>query len=200
MANLTFDPEKHVYCLDGQQVPSVTQILRTLGIIDTRWATEHALERGTAVHQAIQFLVEDDLDWSTVTPEIAPYLDAFWQFAGDVELQVNDTEMIVYSPTHRYAGRLDLLATVQGERAIIEIKTGKALDWVNLQLAAYAMCYDGVLPARFCLELRANGTYRLTEHRKPTDLSEWMSCLAVYQIRKRTGTLNGGNNGNGVEE
>lgn len=199
MANLTFDPETHTYHLGGQRLPSVTQILRSIGIIDMRWATEHALERGTAVHQAIQFLLEDDLDESSVSTEIAPYVAAFKQFMHEMNFEYEAAEIQVYSSSYRYAGRIDIAGKAGKDFAIVEMKSGKAPAWARLQLAAYAMCFDGVLPKRLLLELRKDGQYRLTDCMQPNDLALWMSCLAVYGFRRDSGTLNGGNDGSVIE-
>ena len=35
--SLTFDSVTHTYLLDGEKVPSVTEILKGAGFIDTTW-------------------------------------------------------------------------------------------------------------------------------------------------------------------
>ena len=75
-----FDESAHVYTVARVQRPSVTQILKDAGLIDTTWYTDEARERGRAVHLATQFLDEDDLDWDTVLPQYGGYLAAWERF------------------------------------------------------------------------------------------------------------------------
>ena len=58
---IQFDEAAHVYTVAGVERPSVTQILKDAGLIDTTWYTDEARQRGRAVHLAAQFLDEDDL-------------------------------------------------------------------------------------------------------------------------------------------
>ena len=63
-----FDEMDHIYRIDGQIIPSITQILKSSGIADTRYYTPQTAERGTAVHEACQFYDEDDLDMESIAP------------------------------------------------------------------------------------------------------------------------------------
>ena len=84
---LVFDEASHLYTLDGERLPSVTQILQRAGAIDfdhiPPQIRERALARGTAVHRAVHYFNENDLDvdaFRTTWPEYAPYLDAWIKF------------------------------------------------------------------------------------------------------------------------
>ena len=55
----TFDPDTHQYWVGGEKVLSVTQILKTCGLIDDTWYTEKGRQRGQAVHLATQLYDED---------------------------------------------------------------------------------------------------------------------------------------------
>ena len=55
---LVFEEEKHIYMLNGLEIPSVTRIMEPLsqheyGAID-KWVLEKAANRGTAVHNSIE--------------------------------------------------------------------------------------------------------------------------------------------------
>jgi hypothetical protein len=84
---IVFDEGPHIYTLDGDRLPSVTGILQRSGLIDfshippTIMAA--ALERGTAVHRAVHFFNEQDLnvdDFCATFPEYWPYLQAWIKF------------------------------------------------------------------------------------------------------------------------
>lgn len=86
---LQFDPVLHAYYLDGQRLPSVTQILQRSGLIDfshipTAVMTA-ARNRGAAVHQAVHYYNEGDLDPSFQQdfPEYWPYVAAWLRFLDD---------------------------------------------------------------------------------------------------------------------
>ena len=194
MPELTLDPKTHTYRLDGVEIPGVNKILEALGIKDTRWYTEEACARGKAVHDAIQYLVEDDLDEASVAPEIAPYVDAFRLFLKESGFQVQEAEIRLSSRPVSYAGTADLIGRFELGPCLVEIKTGSTPPWAKLQAAAYALCFT-VPPQRFLLELRKNGTYRLRECSDPDDYGIWLACLRVYGLLRDYGRLNGGNDG-----
>ena len=56
---LSFDPITHQYRLDGERVPSVTQVLSVCGLIDDTWYTEESRQRGQAIHLATKLLDEE---------------------------------------------------------------------------------------------------------------------------------------------
>ncbi len=86
---LAFDALTHTYRLHGEIVPSVTQVLERAGLIDFSKIPgairQHALDRGSAVHAAIHFLNEGDLDpaFHTDFPEYAPYVAAWVKFLDE---------------------------------------------------------------------------------------------------------------------
>ena len=44
---IDFDPTTHTYRFNGHVVPSVTGILKSVGLIDTRWFDKAAAWRGS---------------------------------------------------------------------------------------------------------------------------------------------------------
>ena len=71
MNNLQFRAEDHSYHVNGVRLPSVTEILKDVGLIDTTFfAPEHA-ERGTRVHEATVFWDETGMDDDTLPEEWA---------------------------------------------------------------------------------------------------------------------------------
>src|SRR5437764_459731 len=114
--SFTFDPASHLYRVGGRAVPSVTQILAARGLYKgCEHCTEESRERGKAVHSAIHFLDEGDLDKATVDPRIEPYLRAYEKFMREcrVETLVNETALM--SAKWGFAGRFDRLAWIFDE-------------------------------------------------------------------------------------
>jgi hypothetical protein len=119
--------------------------------------TRSATKLGTAVHAAIEEYVVTGrrpphgtplADVGVMDDEVAPYLDNFDLFLDRFQPQFEAAEMTVYHPGYRYAGTLDGIATIDGQRVVIDYKTKKegfdkkgqrTRPWtdVGLQLAAY---------------------------------------------------------------
>lgn len=181
-----FDPETHQYFIDDERVPSVTEILEGVGIIDKRWYTEKGRDRGSAVHVATQYLDEEDLDWSTVGPEIEPYVRAYELFKEETKFQPVLIETSVFNREHRYGGTLDRTGILDGEKVLIDIKTGAPSKWAALQTAGYEICLEE-RHARKVLQLKPNGKYKLRDYNNPED-TELFLAAARIAAWKQNGT------------
>jgi len=185
-ANLVFNPETHVYSRDGQLIPNVTSVLKSVGLIDDRFFNDVATTRGEYVHLACQYLEQGTLDESTLDDEIKPYVDGYKAFKRDTEFVADEVEQIVFCESLQYAGTLDLMGTLFGKVGIIDIKTGNPQPWAAIQLAGYALARGMTTAHRYALRLLNNGTYKLIQYKDPTDFNVWLSALNVYQFKERT--------------
>ena len=77
---VTFEPEGHVYTWNGRRLPSITQILKAEGFIDTSHYDEWSRDKGSMVHLACHYDLAGELDEDTLDDEIRPYLAAFRKF------------------------------------------------------------------------------------------------------------------------
>lgn len=98
-----------------------------------------AQRRGTRVHKA----VEDWLDGITPTLPIEEgrFLQGFidWQEKSGAGLL--ESELFLISEQYKYAGRCDLIMLLDGQRWIIDIKTGAARPGHGIQLKFYEQAY-----------------------------------------------------------
>ena len=82
MADLTFLEKDHIYILDGEELPCVSDLCRFLHreiYKDApKWQVEAAAERGTAVHAAAETL--DKTGIATIPEEYLQYLQAYKAF------------------------------------------------------------------------------------------------------------------------
>lgn len=116
-----------------------------------------AMARGTELHAAAEKLALG------VTPEvddeIAPYLDQYRRFLVDHEPTFLLAEAPVYAPANFYAGTLDAIVEIGGQRLVLDIKTTEhapdsgryrpPYPEAALQLTAYRRATDvGVLAER----------------------------------------------------
>lgn len=181
---LTFDAEKHLYRLDGQALPSVTQVLQGVGLIDRTWFTEYARTRGTYVHEAARLFDENDLDWESLDPAIRMYVLAYCDFRATTNWPLSDIELPVASATYGYAGTIDRVFNTTPIRTVIDIKTGQPEPWHDLQLAAYAAAL-GEPCKRVGLYLSDDGKWTTKTYSERAAESVFLSALAIFNWKAR---------------
>lgn len=199
-----FDEATHTYTLDGVELPSVTHIIRYLAVDKANNADPNmaliARERGSAVHEATVMY-----DYSGEIPddfpaEYAPYLESYVQFVRDYKPQWTLIEHAMGSNAYcmGYAGTLDRFGLIDGEYAILDIKTSYKVDMPSLsaQLTAYrSLLYKEYSPAKwdailekglnlYGLQLMRNGKYRLHKCDESVGDILFQSCLKVYRTMK----------------
>ena len=153
----TFCEDTHEYKIDGKPVPSVTQVLKEAGLIDSTWFTPEAALRGTYVHQACALYDEGVLDLDGIDPQLAPYVSAWDKFKKDSGIVPTIIEQPFYSLEHGFAGCVDR-AWLDGKHWVIaDLKSGPLPDWLALQLAGYSILINAF--SGMGVELRDNGSY-----------------------------------------
>lgn len=161
---LNFNAESHIYDIDGQLVPSVTQILMVAGLIQI--SSYAYTKTGTAVHKACENInTGGDID---VIPQSAiPRVKAYIQFLRDTGFKPLHVEQQVYHPKLMYAGTYDVYGNLRGDQILIDVKTGGSFEWHKLQLVAYRQALKdgyGISPKRcYSLYLPLSGKYKFTE-------------------------------------
>lgn len=193
------DRVRHVYTVNGVVKPSVTQVLKSVGIADfsdiPSDRSEAGMARGTAVHKACQLAVDGDLDWDTLDETVFPYASAFWKWKESTGFQPALCEYVAYHHLYDYCGTLDYDGTFpDGTKAVLDLKTGegKVEDWVGIQLAAYAnMLLAPYSYRRIALRLSGEGIYRTREFpigEFRNDLNLFLSGLNIcrWKAARRT--------------
>jgi len=200
---LLFEATGHTYYLDGLVVPSVTQILRELGLINFDHVPPRILEdarrRGSDVHALIHYSNEDDLDDTSIDPDYRGYLAAWRACRATRGIAPILCEYRIASRRHRFAGTLDCLCAIGGDGWLLDYATGDPDDVAkHLQTAAYHGLMrewatgDPVLAetlARFrtwrraSVRLRSDGTYQFREYTDPRHYGEMLTLVAAWHIR-----------------
>lgn len=189
---LLFEPERHIYTVDGVQVPSVTQVISHAGLVDyssvPEWMLNFKAQIGTAAHLATELDDDGDLDESSVDPRVLPYVDAYRLFREQSGFEIVSYEQRLYHPRYRYAGTCDrVVRDASKQLGILEIKT-TAQHYeraVAIQTVAYWSAFNYCQPPyararrRYALHLRGDGSYRLhryDDHAR--DLAEFLGHLS----------------------
>lgn len=156
MPRLEFSPEAHKYLIDGQSVPSVTTILRDLGLSGNyRFAGRIHAYRGSMVHQMCALLDagarleniritleppwDKDPEYVKVAGEIPGYCEAFLKAKRLLRFQGTIYECPMICASERWAGTADFLAYIVKEdtEPLVDIKSGTYPPMTIIQIAAY---------------------------------------------------------------
>jgi hypothetical protein len=201
-----FDEDTHTYTLpDGRPVrANVTKILRATILaplyrgIDPE-VIERAGIRGSYVHEACLLADTHELDvhdMHDTHPEWMPYVCAWNDCLRELQAEVLAHKVVVYHPTDEYAGTIDVIVRDRRTRlpVIVDQKTGDT-SGTQYQLAAYlkaawarrdqhpwlADVDAAAQVARWCVELKANATYKVTRFAElHKHLRVWDACVTVY--------------------
>lgn len=189
---LEFDPQTHTYTLDGRRLPSVTEVLAPL--IDYSRVPPDVLERarvfGQHVHEACDLFNRDELEWSSLDPALVPYVEAWKRFIDESGAVAIASESRVYHKALGYAGTPDVVLAWRKSLVIPDIKsTAVVPPTVGPQTSAYAKAYQsmhgGREPARYCIQLRADGTYSSFIRNDPADWSIFVSALNCHKFKEK---------------
>ena len=188
--NLQFIEEGHKYIVDGEEVPSVSEIIRFIsrevyGDIDEE-TLQYAAERGTAVHKACEEL--DKTGTVECDEEIIGYVQAYKKFLEEHEVEWELIEQSLYDEWLYFAGTIDRYGTIDGEKAILDIKSSAIIKklLVKAQLDGYyhLACDNNYIPQKaYCLQLKKNGGYRLYEVGIKGDV--FRDCLKLHEALLR---------------
>lgn len=190
--DFTFDAERHLYLVQGTPVPSVTQVLHSAGLsADYSMVAPEVLDRkriiGEYVHKATQYLDEGCLDLETVDPEIQGYLAAYEKFIRESGFRPQLVEHRLVSRINGVlcGGTIDRAGSMAGKLWIIDLKCIERLyPAFALQTAGYELLLPKpIVPPfkydRAVLQLRRDGSYKLTAYSDPADLDVFRAALAA---------------------
>lgn len=191
MATLIFYDDSHRYTVDGEEVPSVSEltrfIARELYSETPQFAMDSAASRGTAIHKATEAL--DKFGTVEIPDDIAEYLKAYVAFVKENKPEWEKIEWSVCKDT-LYAGTLDRFGTLDGKRVIVDVKSTATITPLHrtlytAQLNLYRMAVESVTPvdALYVLQLKKDGKYKLIELPVEDDLAN--ACITLHQATKK---------------
>jgi hypothetical protein len=182
---IQLDRETHKY---SPNLPSVTQILKSVGIIDDSFYTEEGRERGKLVHLACEYYDQGDLDEESLDPQIKGYVDAYKNFRALTKWEFEWIEIPLSDKAHLYAGTPDRVL-LSRPRRLVDLKSGEFQRSHPIQLAAYvAALGDPFSYSRYGLYLKNDGNFSIREFPKAefmADLSIFNSALNLYYWKEK---------------
>lgn len=187
MAKLIFFDKDHQYQVDGEPIPSVSEVLRFMSreIYDsaTQYQLNNAADRGTRIHKATEQI--DRFGSCEITEDIESYIRAYIQFLRDHKPHWEKIEHAMYHPELMYAGTLDRVGIIGGKRTVVDIKSTSKIETplVTAQVNGYAMMSLDPIEQVAVLQLKKDGTYRFRILEK--DTSTFLAALTLHNALKK---------------
>lgn len=157
---------------------------------DSRSQMDKAAARGTAVHEVLEgWIKEERIPVATEHPKhVAGYVRGLAKFLIERRPVFYESEVLVGSATHGYAGTRDTVCVLAGAegRELLDLKTSKRIyPEYFLQVEAYELagieCEEEPTDRRGVVRVTPTGEY---EVRYSCALpKEWLAILAAYKAR-----------------
>jgi ATP-dependent exoDNAse (exonuclease V) beta subunit len=187
MANLLFFDQGHRYEVDGEEVPSVSELTRFMsreiyGTVN-QYTLDQAAERGTSVHKLCEAL---DKYGTIECPEhLTGYLQGYLQFLKEHKPEWEYIEKPICHPDKLYAGTLDRYGTMDGKTVLVDIKTSSAIQkpLYGAQLNLYRLALVKPVEGLYILHLKKDGTYKLVE--MPQEDAMAQACITLHYALKK---------------
>jgi hypothetical protein len=199
----------HEYYLDGQLTPSMTQVLRDMGLVRFPGVPDFILERarmrGSAVHALCHYANERDLDESSIDEAYRGYLEAWRRCVDERQIVPLLCEHRVASRRHRLTGTIDILCESGGDGWLLDYATGDPVQCAKaLQTAGYfglALEWQAEDPrlrdvlARFprwrraSVRLRKDGNFQFREYTNVREYGQMQILTAAWHIRNEFGAI-----------
>jgi len=193
---IEFDEATHTYFADGERVPSVTQILDSVGLIESEFFTEEHRRRGILVHMFIAMTntgkvpnVKVEGYGAAAIDEAREYHKQYVKFLASMKgaLKIEAVEQKVFDPMFRYAGRLDFSGQLAGLPTIFDVKTNRAgytPVWAKWQLAAYANALEPTLMHRRMAVILTPTSYSIEEFPREQYVSDRDDFLSFVRTAR----------------
>lgn len=196
MPTLLFYDDSHKYTVDGEEVPSVSELTRFLTrelYTDApQYFLDQAAKRGTSVHKATEAI--DKFGSVEVEDDLAGFVKAYVAFMKEHDVSWEKIEWAVCNGHHNgmpYAGTLDRYGALDGKVVILDIKTTANISGLHkvcysaqLNLYRLAVMKEKPVEELWVLQLKKDGTYKLIQLEENEDLAN--ACLTMHYAIQKT--------------
>lgn len=192
---VNFTEEGHIYRdIDGNKIPSVSEILQSSGASDFSFVKPEVMKRaqefGTAFHRVAHLMEQGKL--KSYDPAMEPWIAKLRLWSEIARPQWSIMEKPLAS-RFGFAGTPDRFGSFGSyKNAILDYKTGAYSPAHAIQTAGYQILTEENLRLkvknRFTLYI-SDDKYNMIEHKDKNDKSIFLSMLQVYNWKKSKGFL-----------
>jgi len=194
MPNFEYDPENHIYKLDGNVIPGYSEIAKAEGLVDLSAVDGKILQEsadfGKKFHRMTQLWDKKRLDLATLDKQLIPWLETYKRFLKEykVEIYAEWIEQPIYSTIWKYGTTPDRLGMVNGKLTVAEIKTTTTIHpAVRLQLAAQKIALTEQTGLKITKRMAVQffqDEYKVHPYDSPKDERIWLSAVILYNFKK----------------
>ena len=198
---IEFLEKPHIYLVNGIITPSVSEILHFIFPdkykgVDKRILNKKA-EYGTKIHESIEMYennikamsIEEAFNVTVQAQELTYIQEAslrqYLKLKNRYDIEVLQQEMMVHYKRY-YAGRFDMIAEINGDLCLCDIKTTAELDkeYLSWQLSFYELAMNKHFDKLFAIWLPKKDIGQLVEiERKPKEIliKKLKEFMEVYE-------------------
>lgn len=183
---IEFEEATHTYRVDGQILPSVTQVMQTMGLVRPYTGDPWYGERGTAIHKACELHDAGTLDFDSLDPRIVGFVEAYVKFMGESGMEFEYIESRFHHPSYRFCGCIDRAVP------LVDLKSTSSACELQLVLYSELLRVSGIDPGQtgYFLHLREDGSYRLAPYKyNRRDTGVALSAVTLFHWRKEHNLL-----------
>lgn len=124
-------------------------------------------------------------------PEARAACETFLEWMMRHNVTIIEAERRILSKTYWYAGTVDIIAWIDGERGLLDIKTSSRISYsMHMQTAAYTQAYEEetgqIIQRRGIIRLPKDGEpFEYKESDDPEDLKAFLGLIPIYHYIKR---------------
>ena len=180
-----FDPSDHSYWLGSRRLLGTTEVLSRCGLISDFSKNPEAAERGTIVHECLELLVQNKLDWKTVDERILGYVLSGQKLLEHTQWIARAVETQKYDERLGIAGQFDV-SFESGH--LIDWKTGGPAAWHAAQLGCY-WHLNGKKDKCLNVYLQADGSIARVKQLTSAlvGFNDFLACLNFLRLKERYG-------------
>jgi hypothetical protein len=178
--------------VDGTQIPAEWLHAVRANSLGMEAKREAGADRGTAVHRVLEFWAREQTipNLADFDASVSGYVQGLCAWLLAANPQPTSIERCVGSREHRYAGRMDLRATIDKRDTIIDLKTskaGRAYPEAHIQAMAYSLadveCGSPVPQEILIVAVGEDGGFEQVTCE--AEAGDWLNVLGAYRSMAR---------------
>jgi CRISPR/Cas system-associated exonuclease Cas4 (RecB family) len=104
---------------------------------------QEAADLGTEIHSWVSEWIKGKKPSMPENEKVVNGITAFLKFQKEHQIKWLETERIIYSKKHAYAGILDAIGEMEGKLTLVDFKSSNAIyDEMRFQVAGYQIAYE----------------------------------------------------------